>query len=120
MLLLSGMLVAPTHGAPTLDVNGSARPLIFSRSIPPDKSLPPTSRSLQHLQWGLGPLSVPWDRGTLSIKPKELCLGPPRGAKGYTSRSLHHLQDLHPNWLQALPRGGHRHAAHQVPWAGPV
>jgi hypothetical protein len=52
VLLFRGMLIAPARGVmphslgalpPTFDAKGSSRPLIFSRSTSPDKSLAPPS-----------------------------------------------------------------------------
>jgi hypothetical protein len=60
------------------------------------------------------PLSVPWDKGTLGIKPKEFYPGPPRAG----SRVWHRTRT--PTGYKLCQEGGQRQATHQILGVGPV
>jgi hypothetical protein len=59
-------------------------------------------------------LSVPWDKGILDTKPKELCPGPPRVGSRVRRKTRT------PTGYKLCHGVGQRQAAHQVPRVGPV
>jgi hypothetical protein len=67
---------------------------------------------MHHLRWGRGPLSVPWDKGTLSTKLKELYPGPPRAGSWVQRKTCT------PTSYNLCQEGGQRQATHQVPGEG--